>query len=287
MKNWREKTFILGLAICLGAGAGKMLADTEPGTAIPSGSNPTWLIGKNTNLTIELQGPFGSAAGVIKTTLEKYLKKRLGRTNLENPDGETVKIILQAEAERWQDLAFTQLASLNDLDAFTIDATQANTVRISARTAQAAAYGLFHLLENYLGIYWLFPGELGECVPRSESVGIPMKKETVSPALVSRMFTGLHFRAPQWVKPPYTEGVAKDERTFFWADDFQKNLKLHGLFYASHAMIRIFPVKESREKHPEIFPIAKNGQRRLPDPEKDGTGDGQCWHPCYTNPKTP
>jgi hypothetical protein len=49
-------------------------------------------------------------------------------------------------------------------------------------------FGVYELLERYLGVRWLWPGELGTFVPKSDSLEFSAANETDTPRLVSRSF---------------------------------------------------------------------------------------------------
>lgn len=239
-------------------------------------------LSKDSNLSIVTEGSFGNADVVLKPMLEKYLLRVLKKTALGGP-GEPVRFVLVSRAATWRDLALEKLPSITEIDAYEIDTKTPREVRIIGETAMAVGYGITDFLERHLGVFWLFPGELGVCIPDVQEVRLPALKERVVPAVASRAYTGLELRGIDAARLP-NEGVVMDERGYFKADDALKSRRMRFLIYSSHAMIRIFPIEESKKRHPEIFPT-KDGQRWFP-PEDPKANYYQAWHPCYSNPKT-
>jgi len=245
------------------------------------------VLDKNSNITISVKGPFDNTVSLLEKTLTKYICAKLRKSTLSGTGGK-VAIELVCKGKTWRDLDLTKFNSIQELDGFTIDTRQADKIVITGYTPMGASYGLFYFIENYLDVFWLFPGKLGECIKPVEKIEIPTALVKKKPECINRIYTGMTFRDPQWIKGSYYSGLVHSERSFFWSYDYQKNLKLHHLYGASHNMINIFPVEESKKLYPEIFPILKNGKRFIPPTKKDGTHSGreQGWGPCYTNEKT-
>ena len=53
-------------------------------------------------------------------------------------------------------------------------------------TSAGTLFGVYEWLQRDLGVRWLWPGELGTFVPRTESVAAREVDDTVAPALVQR-----------------------------------------------------------------------------------------------------
>src|SRR5207247_2729133 len=47
-------------------------------------------------------------------------------------------------------------------------------------------FGVYEVLDRYLGVRWLWPGELGTFVPRKSTIESAILDETVAPRLLSR-----------------------------------------------------------------------------------------------------
>ena len=238
------------------------------------------VLGRDTNIVIKTEGRMDNAGPVLKDLLAKYLRRALKKEKLED-QGETVRFVLRAKAVNWQGMHRDEMSDNTQIDAFEIsaDATAENTIHITGETVLATGFGIFHFLDRYLDIVWAFPGELGICVPERSEFRLKIKREQIAPVFASRFHSGIVDYCPEYVARNPQEGIVHKQRGFFRADDCIKSLRLHILNTVNHNMIQIFPVKECKERYPEIFPI-KNGKRYVP-PESS-----QNWHPCYTNPKT-
>ncbi|MBT4868284.1 MAG: DUF4838 domain-containing protein [Planctomycetaceae bacterium] len=55
-------------------------------------------------------------------------------------------------------------------------------------------FGVYDVLERYLGVHWLWPGDLGTYVPRIASITIPKTDETIKPRLLYRDLGGWDLR---------------------------------------------------------------------------------------------
>ena len=248
-------------------------------------ANNSLTLRPDTNIQIVEEGEFGNARGWATETLQKYLLGVLGRKTLSGP-GDTVTFVIRSRAALWTDLPGDALRNVGDVDAFEIEIVPGEnpSVRIAGATALAANFGTFHFIEKHLGVLWLFPGEIGTHIPNRPTVQLKAGKEQVTPTFFSRLCTGFIYRDKS-ISPRKLahEGVQQHERLFFWSFDYYKSHKLHFLAGPSHNMIQIFPVKETKENHPELFPI-KDGKPHVPPVSKNAKGH-QNWHPCYTNPK--
>ncbi|MBI4023435.1 MAG: DUF4838 domain-containing protein [Verrucomicrobia bacterium] len=258
------------LALVLLAGSGCALRGEE------------FVLARDSCLKITVRGEVGNARECLERLLAKYLLLRLGKQELGGP-GDVIEFVLEAKAEDWFRAPKAEMKDVADADAFEVKITAqpAKQVRITGTTALATGFGLMHFLEKHLGIFWAFPGELGLCLPEKREITLREGRERVAPEFASRLATGLVFPDPSSAIP--SSGIVHQERMFFGAFDFFKNLRLHGLASPSHNMINVFPV-ELKKTLPEIFPV-KDGNRWFP-PDDPKANYHQAWHPCYTNPKT-
>ena len=125
---------------------------------------------------------------------------------------------------------------------------------ITAQNSYAVRIAAVRFLEEALGTRWLFPGELGEIVPRTRAIQVADDFNLLEePDLESRMFSGM-FGAD----------------TSLW--------RLHLTLQFHHNLHRIVPIEKYAQTHPEYFPMV-NGQRVVPTRENAG------WQPETTNPE--
>ncbi|NCO34061.1 MAG: hypothetical protein AUJ92_22210 [Armatimonadetes bacterium CG2_30_59_28] len=247
------------------------------------------ILNRDSNIRIMELGDFGNASGWLKELLEKYLLQALGKKELAGT-GETVSFIIEAESIDWQHFPQGSIKDPTDIDSFevAIQAGKDKVVRITGRTVLAAGFGVMHFLENYIGVTWLFPGELGIALPDKQEFNLAEGTERVTPAFASRLFTGFAYRDPTIPASRFVyEGLLHEQSVFFYSYDYFKSLRPHFLASPSHNMINIFPLS-TRNTDPDILPL-KNGKTWIP-PDKDSpqgkVGWWQAWHPCYTKQKT-
>ncbi|MGL4630311.1 MAG: DUF4838 domain-containing protein [Leadbetterella sp.] len=59
---------------------------------------------------------------------------------------------------------------------------------METRNSMTTSYALSHLMESYMGVKWLWPGELGTYAPFTKNISIPNQDYTYQPQLVKRRF---------------------------------------------------------------------------------------------------
>jgi len=234
-------------------------------------------------------GPFENAQFWLRELLAKYVLKALGKEDCSG-SGSRVTFLIEARAADWSDIPRSEINDIADIDAFEIEVLPGpdGVVHITGATVLATGFGVMHFLEEYMGIMWLFPGELGLHVPDREEFRLPASKERVRPFFASRLCTGFVYRNKSIPARRFIyDGLIHRESMFFYGHDYFKSLKLHHLASPSHNMINIFPLS-TREEHPDLLPMVE-GKRWVP-PDKDSpkgrVGYWQAWHPCYTKAKT-
>jgi hypothetical protein len=234
------------------------------------------------DIRIVEQFPVEAAQGTLAPVLREYLLRCLGRKELAGR-GAPVTFLIEAKALTWSALKPGEAAKLEDIDSFRIEvaAGPEGRVRISGLTVLGAGYGVMHFLDRYMGVKWVFPGDLGTVIPERARYELKSGVEARAPAFVSRTYTGMLY-SPQDRMLAFRRSPAgpllKNERPFFESYDYFRSLRLHLLTHASHNMFNIYPPKEYGEKLPEVFPLT-GGKRFIP------TGNN-AWHPCYSNPKS-
>jgi uncharacterized protein DUF4838 len=124
---------------------------------------------------------------------------------------------------------------------------------IAGQTDDAVEFGVYELLERYLGVRWLFPGELGEYVPAKKELVLKRNKIKQKPAFLSRLVSGL---PPQGGK--------------LWG----RRNRMLGTMTFHHNLGKLFNPKKYTRTHPHFYPVI-NGKRRIPT-----TLVG--WQPCFT-----
>jgi len=136
-------------------------------------------------------------------------------------------------------------------------------------------FGVYEFLERYLGVRWLWPGELGTFVPEADSVELGPVSEIQQPALTFRLFAWSRIRAvvrdgrelsPEDVSLGFSQEGAKR-----YGEALQVLLRRHRIGGsdvkppAGHAF-RGWWQRFGRE-HPEWFALRRDGTRGHPDEE--------------------
>ena len=133
------------------------------------------------------------------------------------------------------------------------------------------SYGVSYFLRTYLGIRWLFPGELGEHVPKLKILSIPTKDVWEEPAFLRRDMSGL---------PKAYKDKQKRLECLYWGIR-QGYLSKAGL-RINHNIGNILHPDKYIKTHPEFFPLI-NGKRFFPKHNsKDKKWHIKHWDPCYS-----
>jgi len=139
-------------------------------------------------------------------------------------------------------------------------------------------WGVYDLLENVLGVRWLWPGPLGTYVPKTETIQLASIDRTGAPAL--------RFRELAWSRTRrFIDGRAKldprDARLGFDREVLHDYAEALRVFLRRHRMggMDAKPPAGHRfhgwwrrygREHPEWFALRKDGTRGHPDPDALG-----------------
>ena len=136
------------------------------------------------------------------------------------------------------------------------DTAYSDVGMVNIAAMRGTLYAIYDFLENEMGVKWLWPGEIGEVVPKRAALKIGAVDRRGQEPLESRIF----------VVPRPTEkiGFAKDEHAerFFREQDRFLVRQRHGrrkAFPAGHAFKNWWD--KYHEKHPEYFNLLPNGKR--------------------------
>ena len=144
-----------------------------------------------------------------------------------------------------------------DADGFVISFPDDKNIVIIGGSEFGTEFGVYEFLERYIGIRWLFPGELGEYIPCYETLKISTKEVQQEPIFFSRFFSGL-----------------KGKEQADWA----RYNRMHHRVRFHHNLLRLFPPETYTKIHPQFFPIKEKETRYLP---KDNKTHG--WQPCFSS----
>ncbi|MBM4049075.1 MAG: DUF4838 domain-containing protein, partial [Planctomycetes bacterium] len=147
-----------------------------------------------------------------------------------------------------------------DVDGFLIKTTSEAIFLVGPKD-WSTAYAVFTFLEDFCGVRWFMPGEMGEDVPRASTLAVPLVEKTYEPAYLHRQYSGF-----QWRNHPELQRWAMHQKV-------RPRLQYHHNLYA------VFDVRKHGEKYPDLYPTI-DGRRRIP-----AAGTTAGWQPCLSHPK--
>lgn len=128
-------------------------------------------------------------------------------------------------------------------------------------TDDGTEFGVYDVLERYVGVRWLMPGEQGTDVPARADLRVPLGIRVERPVFMSRLLSGLRDLPP---------GTAQST----WA----RCNRMHGRIEFHHNLVRVIPPTVYGTTHPEFFPV-QAGKRVVPSTDTDSG-----WQPCFSAP---
>ena len=160
-----------------------------------------------------------------------------------------------------------------------------NNLALVGRDDAGTQFAIYTFLEEYLGVRWFWPGELGEVVPQMKTIQINQIDDIQEPDFKWRN------RGPGGALWGATSGptemharerllgvtVEHQQEVELW----EKRNKWGGMkIYGGHSLAEIFPPEKYAKTHPEYFALV-NGKRDVPDENYDYKHECQI---CTTNP---
>ncbi len=167
-----------------------------------------------------------------------------------------VRLALKSEPP--QDMAVLRITADSpdpdlDKDGYLISSPSSEGIVVSGGSEWGAMFGTQELLERYLGVRWLFPGEVGDYIPKSDKVLIPRVTVRETPAFFSRQVSGHAFAGSRQKNP-----------LAMWL----MRARMHGRMSFHHNLLHLFPPDTDGKSHPEFFPVV-NGTHRVPSKRGD------------------
>ncbi len=144
-------------------------------------------------------------------------------------------------------------------------------------TSTGTLFAAYEFLEKFLGVRWLWPGELGEVVPKPENLEIADTHLEVKPKTRSSLWRSTIGMNPGW----------RDRKNRYrFHDDQTEWLKRHRFscdtgFQLGHAFTDYY--ERYGKEHPEFFSMLPDGTRR-PNPYSWGKDNPKFVSMCVTNP---
>ena len=118
--------------------------------------------------------------------------------------------------------------------------------------SQGTLFATYEFIEKYLGVRWLWPGDLGTYIPVKKDISVPEGKTVVKP----------RFAASRWRIPRSVHGWASKDSAFRFQANQQLFLKRHRFswdfgYQHGHAFTGYYKVHG--KTHPEFFNMLPDG----------------------------
>ncbi|OIO97272.1 MAG: hypothetical protein AUJ96_23415 [Armatimonadetes bacterium CG2_30_66_41] len=134
------------------------------------------------------------------------------------------------------------------------------------RTRVGTLFAVYEFLEKHLGVRWLWPGELGEVIPKRASVFLDSWDQTGKPAFVhARWRDGGNTVAGEagWASPQVRSKFLSEQSKWLRRHRFALGVNMD----MAHAYTQWWD--RHKDDHPEYFNLLPDGTRR-PDPTYHG-----------------
>ncbi|HWL51081.1 MAG TPA: DUF4838 domain-containing protein [Chthoniobacteraceae bacterium] len=229
-----------------------------------------------------------SAAQLLKTTLEAMTGAAFqvcseARLQLQREEDGTL-FALDPDGKRWDHLVWIGRTEQAQKEGITTDNLAPEGYRLVSRKSglyvvgrdsgargalRGTYFGVASLLERYLGVRWLWPGEIGTVIPKAPSITLRALNEQDEPALTQRIIRNMPLNAR-----------AKTGLAMLHASDadYQEMTRLQGawlsnqktgasqVFRAGHAYGDWY--EKYHGQHPAWFALQPDGTRDQPAPER-------------------
>jgi hypothetical protein len=168
-------------------------------------------------------------------------------------------------------------------DGFVIRIVDGNLALIGKDEA-GTQFAVYEILEN-LGVRWYWPGELGEVVPKTDSLVVGPLDLAQNPDFAWRdrgpggALWGATTGPTEMHARELLLGITSEHQAQvrLW----EKRNKWGGLkIYGGHGLGEVFPPEKFAKTHPEYYALV-NGKRAVPGEDYDYKHEGQV---CTTNP---
>jgi len=168
-------------------------------------------------------------------------------------------IVARADSEPAKSLLAREGApALKDHEEAMLVATVDDDVLLTGRAPHAALYALYDFLENEVGCAWLFPGHLGEEIPKVETLRVGELHRSEAPSFPFR-----------WI------GAGE------WALRNRMNIRVRAgkldtgvvQLLGGHSFKKILPPDKYFDEHPEYYAMVSGERRRSRSPRH---GDQYC-----------
>jgi len=139
-----------------------------------------------------------------------------------------------------------------DRDAYIVHITPTAAYLVGGKP-WSTYWAVCQFLEDYVGVRWLIPGEIGQDVPAHDAISVPCGRHLYEPVMLSRLWSGAHYGGPWSLRQ-----------------------RIHGRYRFHHNLLRVFDSAKYYDEHPEWYP-QRGGKRYRPSKED------HSWQPCFAS----
>ncbi len=141
--------------------------------------------------------------------------------------------------------------------------------------SQGTLFATYEFIEKFLGVRWLWPGDLGTYAPFKKDITVPEGKIVVKPRLA----------ASRWRMPAIGNGWKSQDSAFRFRANWELYLKRHRFswdfaYQHGHAFTGFYA--QYGQSHPEFFNLLPDGTRR-PNPHGTSKGIASLISMCPTS----
>lgn len=146
------------------------------------------------------------------------------------------------------------------VDGFMITFPRADRIVLAGGSDSGTEFAIYDFLERYVGVRWLFPGDVGTYVPKAHDIDIPTTKVVSQPAYISRTISTM-------------QDVEPGDSVYLWL----QRQRRHWTIQHHHNLNKLFAPDEFYKDHPDFYPLI-DGKRQEP------SADGYGWQPVLDAP---
>jgi hypothetical protein len=164
--------------------------------------------------------------------------------------------------------------------------TSGNVLSLAGKDDAGTQFAVYSFLEKYLGVRWLWPGDLGEVVPKMQTIEVGQINDTNQPDFKWRnrgpggALWGATTGPTEMHARELLLGITREHQKE--VELWEKRNKWGGMkIYGGHCLGEIFPPEKYGKTHPEYYALV-NGKRDVPGADYDYKHEGQI---CTTNPE--
>jgi len=254
---------------------------------IPAAASQDFLIAENgqPKATIVISADAPDNVQFATRQLRYYIRKSSGAVlPLETDNWTTVGNVIAVGKNRFNSdgkLGFSKLRP----EGFRIK-TDGNVLSLAGSDDAGTEFAVYEFLERFVGVRWLWPGELGEVVPRNDKIEIGSVDIIKEPDFIWRdrgpggALWGAHTGPTEMHARELLLGITERHqgRVRLW----EKRNKWGGMkIYGGHCLAEVFPPEKYAKTHPEYYALV-NGRRDVPGEDYDYKHGCQV---CTSNPE--